>query len=152
LATYPNIERRDNVSNINVVVISGNLGQDPELRFTPKGTQVATFSVASNRVWYDRETNQKNEETSWIRCEAWGKMAETINNYVKKGSHVVIHGRLKQDKWEDNQGQQRSIIKVIVRDIQLPPRGASAGAGAMAEAAANPLEADEPPVDEDVPF
>ena len=140
------------MSNINVVVLSGNLGQDPELRFTPKGTQVASFSIASNRIWYDRETNQKNEETSWIRCEAWGKMAETINNYVKKGSHVVIHGRLKQDKWEDNQGQQRSIIKVIVRDIQLPLKGAPTSSGTVSEASAGPPDADEPPVDEDVPI
>ena len=140
------------MSNINVVVLSGNLGQDPELRFTPKGTQVASFSIASNRVWFDRESNERNEETSWIRCEAWGKMADTINNYLKKGSQVMIHGRLKQDRWEDSQGQQRTTIKVVVRDLQLPPRG-EAAAPEMAEVAASPpLEDEQPPLDEDVPF
>ena len=142
------------MSNINVVVIAGNLGQDPELRFTPKGTQVASFSIASNRVWFDRETNEKNEETSWIRCEAWGKMAETVNNYLKKGSQAMIHGRLKQDRWEDSQGQQRTTIKVVVRDLQLPPRGAPTvmDQEMPVEAAVGAPEDGAPPLDEDVPF
>ena len=131
------------MANINVVVLSGNLGQDPELRFTPKGAQVANFSIASNRVWTDRETNEKRQETSWVRCEAWGRLGETANNYLKKGSHVVIQGRLRQDRWEDTQGQQRSMLKVVVTGLELPPK---------AEAEVSAPFVEEEPIDDDVPF
>ena len=100
-------------------IIAGNLTRDPELRSTPNGSSVCSFSVAVNRVYKDANGEQK-EDVSFIDCSAWGKLGEMIANYAKKGSGVLVSGRLSQRTWEDkNGGGKRSRIEIVVEDFNF---------------------------------
>lgn len=100
-------------------IITGNLTRDPELRNTPNGASVCSFSVAVNRVFRDSSGNQQ-EDVSFIDCSAWGKLAEMISQYAKKGSGVLVSGRLDQRSWEDKTtGQKRSRVEVVVEDFNF---------------------------------
>ena len=127
-------------------IITGNLTRDPELRSTPNGASVCSFSVAVNRVYRDASGEQK-EDVSFIDCSAWGKLAEMINQYAKKGTGVLVSGRLDQRSWEDkNTGQKRSHVEIVVEDFNFTsnsPRenggttGGGYGASASEEGAMN---------------
>jgi single-strand DNA-binding protein len=107
------------MANLNKVMLIGNLTRDPELRYTPKGTAVAEFGLAINRVWYN-EQKQKQEETTFVDCTLWARQAEIAQQYLTKGSPVYIEGRLSLDTWDDKAtGQKRSKIKVVGEAIQL---------------------------------
>lgn len=107
---------------VNRVFLIGNLGADPELRYTQSGTAVATLSVATTRKWKDRDGNMQ-EETEWHRCLAWNKKAEFCGNYLNKGAKIYVEGRLKTRKWEDQQGSTRYTTEIIADTIQnLSPR------------------------------
>lgn len=100
-------------------IIVGNLTRDPELRTTPSGSSVCSFSVAVNRVYRDASGEQK-EDVSFLDCSAWGKLGEMINQYAKKGTGVLVSGRLDQRSWEDkNTGQKRSRVEIIVEDFNF---------------------------------
>lgn len=100
-------------------IITGNLTRDPELRTTPNGAQVCSFSVAVNRVYRDANGNNQ-ESVSYLDCVAWGRLAETIAQYAKKGSGVLVSGRLEQRSWEDKQsGQKRSRVEIIAEDFNF---------------------------------
>lgn len=100
-------------------IIAGNLTRDPELRTTPNGASVASFSVAVNRVYRDSNGTQK-EDVSFIDCSAWGKLGEMIGQYAKKGSGVLVSGRLSQRTWEDKtSGQKRSRVEIVVEDFNF---------------------------------
>lgn len=100
-------------------IIAGNLTRDPELRTTPSGSSVCSFSVAVNRVYRDASGEQK-EDVSFLDCSAWGKLGEMINQYAKKGTGVLVSGRLDQRSWEDkNTGQKRSRVEIIVEDFNF---------------------------------
>ena len=100
-------------------IITGNLTRDPELRTTPNGSSVCSFSVAVNRVYRDASGEQK-EDVSFIDCSAWGKLAEMISQYAKKGSGVLVSGRLDQRSWEDKtSGQKRSRVEIVVEDFNF---------------------------------
>ncbi len=100
-------------------IITGNLTRDPELRTTPNGASVCSFSVAVNRVYRDSNGEQK-EDVSFIDCSAWGKLGEMINQYAKKGSGVLVSGRLDQRSWEDKtSGQKRSRVEIVVEDFNF---------------------------------
>ncbi len=100
-------------------IITGNLTRDPELRTTPNGSSVCGFSVAVNRVFRDSSGNQQ-EDVSFIDCSAWGKLGEMINQYAKKGSGVLVSGRLDQRSWEDKtSGQKRSRVEIVVEDFNF---------------------------------
>ena len=100
-------------------IITGNLTRDPELRTTPNCSSVCSFSVAVNRVYRDSNGEQK-EDVSFIDCSAWGKLAEMINQYAKKGSGVLVSGRLDQRSWEDKtSGQKRSRVEIVVEDFNF---------------------------------
>ena len=100
-------------------IITGNLTRDPELRTTPNGATVCSFSVAVNRVYRDASGEQK-EDVSFIDCSAWGKLGEMINQYAKKGSGVLVSGRLDQRSWEDKAtGQKRSRVEIVVEDFNF---------------------------------
>ena len=104
-------------------IITGNLTRDPELRSTPNGSSVCGFSVAVNRVFRDSSGNQQ-EDVSFIDCSAWGKLGEMISQYAKKGSSVLVSGRLDQRSWEDkNSGQKRSRVEVVVEDFNFLSNG-----------------------------
>jgi single-strand DNA-binding protein len=118
---------------VNKVILVGNLGKDPEVKYTAGGQAVANFSVATSRSWTDKQSGQKKEETEWHNIEVWGKQAELCGQYLSKGRQVFIEGRLKTDKWQDKQsGQDRYRVKVVAESVRFlsggdRTRGAGAG-------------------------
>lgn len=107
---------------INKVILVGNLGSDPELRYTQSGTAVATLSVATSRYWKDRDGNTQNE-TEWHRVIVWAQQAEFCNNFLSKGMKVYAEGRLQTRKWQDQNGNDRWTTEIIANTIQnLTPR------------------------------
>lgn len=109
-------------------IVAGNVTRDPEMRTTPGGAQVCSFSIAVNRVFKGSDGNQQ-EQTSFIECVAWGKAAELICQYVHKGSALLVSGRLDQRSWEDkNSGQRRSRTEIVIEDFSFIGAG-NGGAG-----------------------
>lgn len=104
---------------VNKVILIGNLGQDPEVRFMPSGNPVANFSLATTDTWTDKQSGQRQERTEWHRCNAFGKLAEIIQQYVKKGSKVYVEGSIHTRKWQDQSGQDRYSTEIKVRDMQM---------------------------------
>ncbi len=108
-------------------IIAGNVTRDPEMRATPSGAQACNFTIAVNRVFRGSDGNQQ-EQTSFIDCVAWGKSGETISQFVKKGSGLIVSGRIEQRSWEDKtSGQRRSRTEVIVDDFSFVGGGDSGG-------------------------
>ena len=105
--------------NLNKVMLMGNLTRDPELKYTPKGTAIANFGIAINRT-YTPEGGEKREEVTFIDLEAWGRTAEVIGEYFKKGKPIYIEGRLKLDQWDDKTtGKKMSKLKVAVDSFEF---------------------------------
>ena len=117
---------------VNRVIIVGNLGKDPEVRYTSGGQAVANLRIATSRSWTDKQTNQKKEETEWHDVEVWGKQAEQCGEYLSKGRQVYVEGRLKTDAWDDKaSGQKKYRVKVVADTVRfLGGGGAGAGRGA----------------------
>ena len=161
----------------NKVILIGNLTRDPELRYTTKGTAVAKFTLAVSRSWKDTETNELKEEVSFIDVSAFGRQAETIGQYLRKGKPFMVEGRLRQETWEDKTThEKRSKVVVVLETFQFVDGGgrtegdsgsSSSGPGpsggaapmrrpAPAQAASPSYPASEPdtipPEDDDVPF
>jgi single-strand DNA-binding protein len=133
--------------SLNKVMLIGRLGSDPELRYTQSGTAVSRFSLATNDVWKDRQTSERKEKTVWHKVVVWGKLAETISEYLSKGRQVFVEGRLDSRSWEDDQGQKRYIVEVIAdRVVFLGGRGDSAGAVPSDDFSTDDI------VDDDIPF
>ena len=134
-------------NSINKVILIGTLGQDPESRFTPQGTAVTSFSIATNESWKSQSGDIK-EHTEWHRIEMFGKRAETANEYMRKGNTVYIEGRLKTDEWEDKEtGQKRRATKIQCDNFTMLGRrgdNQSQGGGQQSEPASNE--------DDDLPF
>jgi single-strand DNA-binding protein len=153
------------MANFNKVILAGNLTRDPELRYTPKGTAVARITLAVNRTWKS-ESGENKEEVSFVDVDVWGRQAEVISQYMKKGRPLLVEGRLKQDTWEDkNTKQKQSKLKVVLESFSFidSNRGDSGGGGSSEAprsrpAATSPVpapeggEADAPPEGDDVPF
>jgi single-strand DNA-binding protein len=110
----------------NSVTIYGNITQEPELRFTPSGQAVASFTVAVNRRWQNRSTQEWEEAVSFFRCEAWRELAEHISESVTKGTRVIVVGRLEERKWDTPEGDKRSRIEIVVDDVGPSLRFATA--------------------------
>jgi single-strand DNA-binding protein len=112
------------------LTIIGYLGQDPEMRYTPDGTPVTNFSVAASRKWNNSDGSQ-GEETTWFRCTAWRRMAEVVNEYLKKGRLVYLEGTLKPEIriWNDNAGNPRASYEVTVRQIKFLGGGNGSSGG-----------------------
>ena len=104
--------------NLNRVLLMGNLTRDPELRYLPSNTPVVSIGLAVNRRWRNQQ-DQQQEETTFVDCEAFGRSAEVINQYLRKGRPVFIEGRLRLDQWQDKEGQNRSKLKVVVESFQF---------------------------------
>jgi single-strand DNA-binding protein len=102
--------------DLNKVMIIGRLGADPELRFTPQGSPVTTFRVASGRQWKNADSTT-HEETEWFRVVVWNKLAEVCNDQLRKGSRVYIEGRVQTRKWQNQAGQDRYTTEVIVSEV-----------------------------------
>jgi single-strand DNA-binding protein len=152
------------MASFNKVILAGNLTRDPELRYTPKGTAVARIGVACNRKWKS-ETGELKEEVTFVDVDAFGKTAETIGQYLKKGRPILIEGRLRYDTWEDKQTKQkRSKLGVVLENFQFLDSGGGRGEGgegapaaprpaaSTVPAASEPAEGDAPTESDDVPF
>ena len=112
-------------SGINKVILVGNLGQDPEVKYTAGGAAVTTLSLATSESWKDKDTGSDQEKTEWHRVVLWRRLAEIAGEYLKKGSKVYIEGQLQTRKWEQD-GQTRYTTEVVGRDMQfLDSRGSS---------------------------
>lgn len=109
-------------------IIVGNITRDPELRSTPSGAQVCSFSVAVNRNYKD-SSGANQESVSFIDCTAWGRAGEIIAQYAKKGSGILVSGRLEQRSWEDKEGQKRSRVEIVVEDFNFVGGNAGEGGG-----------------------
>ena len=103
---------------MNKIIIIGNLGRDPEMRYTQNGSAVTSFSVASNRKYTTRE-GERRDETEWFNCSAWGKLAETVQQYLQKGSKVYVEGRLTTRQYQTQSGENRTSIDVMLTEIQF---------------------------------
>lgn len=104
------------MNNLNNIAISGNLTDNSDLKYTREGTAVLNFSIANNRTYYTKSKN-KETEVSFFECILWGKPAENLCAYLKKGNHIAIIGYIKQDRWKNNEGHNRSKIKIICEKI-----------------------------------
>jgi len=100
-------------------VIVGNVGRDPELRYTPSGQAVCDFSVAVSRRWTDRTSNEQREKTTWFRVTCWNKLAETVNQYVSKGRQVLVTGEVDASAWIDSEGNARARLEMTARDVKF---------------------------------
>ncbi len=131
---------------INKVILIGNLGQDPEVRYTAGGTAVANVSIATSESWKDKQTGEQQEHTEWHRVVLFARRAEVAGEYLKKGSKVYIEGRLQTRKWQDQSGNDRYSTEVVANDLQmLDSRGGGGSSAGSSNQSAPP--ASKPPAD-----
>ncbi|MFQ6101955.1 MAG: single-stranded DNA-binding protein [Anaerolineae bacterium] len=119
---------------LNKVMVIGNVGRDPEMRYMPSGKPVTSFSVATSRSWTNSE-GEHREETEWFNVVAWGNLAEICKHYLRKGQQVYVEGRLQTRGWEDNEGKKRFRTELVAKEMILlgGRRSALRGAGASDE-------------------
>jgi len=143
---------------VNKVILIGNIGSDPEVKYTASGVPVANFSLATSESWTDKGSGQRQERTEWHRLVLWRKLAEIAGQYLKKGSKIYVEGRLQTRSWDDQSGQKRYMTEIVVDDMQmLDGRGEggysdpapTAGAG---QGGPDPRPAPGPMADDDLPF
>ncbi|EQB98978.1 single-stranded DNA-binding protein [Photorhabdus temperata] len=144
---------------INKVILVGNLGQDPEVRYMPNGGVVTNITLATSETWRDKQTGENKEKTEWHRVVLFGKLAEVAGEYLRKGSQVYIEGALQTRKWQDQSGQDRYSTEIVVNvggTMQMlggrQNSGANSGSGWQQQSAPAPSN-NEPPMDfDDIPF
>ena len=145
---------------VNKVILVGNLGGDPEVRYMPSGGAVATVPVATSEVWKDKNTGQKQERTEWHRVVFFNRLGEIAGEYLKKGSKVYVEGSLRTRKWQDKGGQDRYTTEIVGSELQmLDSKGGSAGGYQQSSHNNAPGPAPEPvdaadysDFDDDIPF
>ena len=155
------------MASVNKVIIIGNLGRDPEVRYTPDGASVTNVTIATTDTWKDKATGEKKEATEWHRVVFFGKLAEIAGQYLKKGRQVYVEGALRTRKWQDKEGQERYTTEIVANEMKMlgsregmsdaPPResggGTGAGAGGNRPAAApQPAGANFNDFEDDIPF
>ena len=111
--------------SVNKVILIGNLGSDPELRFTPSGVQVANFSLATSESWTDK-AGERQERAEWHRIVLWRRLAEVAGQYLKKGSKIYIEGKLQTRSWEDQNGQKRYTTEIVANSMEMLEGGQAA--------------------------
>ena len=142
------------MASVNKVILVGNLGRDPELRYTKNGSAVANFTLATSDNFTTKD-GQREERTEWHRIVAWGKTAELCTQYLAKGRTVYIEGQLRTREWEDKEGGKRQTTEVHAQTVQfIGPRGSGGGGGGGGPRASEPSSAppDAPPADDEIPF
>ena len=113
---------------VNKVILVGNLGRDPEMKYTASGAAIANITVATSESWNDKQTGERVDKTEWHRIVAFQRLAEIMGEYLKKGSQVYIEGKLQTRKWQDQNGQDRYTTEVVANDMQmLGARGGDGG-------------------------
>ncbi|MGQ9649412.1 MAG: single-stranded DNA-binding protein [Phycisphaerae bacterium] len=146
------------MASYNRVILAGNLTRDPQLSYTPSNTAVCEFGLAVNRRWRDRDGNQK-DEVCFVDVTSYGRQAETINQYMKKGSGILIEGRLRFRQWTSKEGQSRNRLDVVVENFTFLGGGGGAGgrpadrlASGVAEEGPAPDDLGPPVEDPNIPF
>lgn len=139
------------MAGINKAILVGNLGRDPEVRYTPSGVAVASFSIATSDEWKDKDTGEKKERTEWHRIVAWRRLGEICGEYLHKGSQVYIEGKIQTRSWEDRDGNQRYTTEIIAQTMQML---GSSGRQGRAESPGERFPVEEPITvpDDDIPF
>lgn len=146
---------------VNKVIIVGNLGKDPEMRYMPSGGAVASITIATSDQWKDKQSGEQKERTEWHNVVAFNRLAEIMGEYLKKGSQVYIEGRLQTDKWQDKQGNDRYTTKIYANEMQMlgSRTGGSAGFNQNQSAPASNSNNAKPEMstadagfDDDIPF
>lgn len=144
------------MASLNKVTLIGNLGRDPEIKYLPSGDAITNIAVATSEKWKDKSTQEQKEETEWHRITFFGKLAEIVAKYCKKGTSVYIEGRLKTRKYTDKDGVEKYATDIIAGELKIlsgKPEGAGGAAPAAAPAARPaPRTADNRPIDDDIPF
>ena len=132
-------------SGVNKVILIGNLGQDPEVRYMPSGGAVTNVSIATTESWKDKNSGQMQDKTEWHRVVFFNRLAEIVGEYLRKGSKVYVEGRLQTRKWQDQSGQDKYTTEIIANEMQmLDSRGAGGGAGEYGGASTAPMDAPAP--------
>ena len=141
----------DSMAGINKVILIGRLGRDPELKYTPDGVPVATFSIATSEEWKDKNTGEKQERTEWHRIVAWRKLGEICGEYLRKGSQIYLEGRLQTRSWDDRDGNKRYTTEIIAINMQMLD---SKGRSSDTQAGGIPSPMEEPAnlPEDDIPF
>ena len=159
------------MASFNKVILMGNLTRDPQVRYTPNQTAVTDIGLAVNRTWFDKGTQQKREETTFVDVTLWGRQAEVAGEYLSKGRAVLIEGRLQLDQWDDKEtGQKRSKLKVVCENMTMiggrsDGGGGGGNSGGRSDTSSQAAPQDAPPAeqfsqtqaaaeapDDDVPF
>ncbi len=136
---------------INKVILVGNLGNDQDVRYTANGAAVSNISVATSESWKDKETGEQQERTEWHRVVFFGRLAEIVAEYLKKGSQVYVEGRLQTRKWQDKDGNDRYTTEIVANEMQM--LGSRAGGGSYDQSSPPPAnKPDDNFVDDDIPF
>ena len=147
---------------VNKAILIGNLGNDPDMRYTAGGAAVANISIATAESWRDKESGEQQERTEWHRVVAFGRLAEIMGEYLRKGSQVYIEGRIQTRKWQDKDGQDRYTTEIVANELQM--LGSKGGSGSydsspqpqqsapapQTAAASSPAPTDD--FDDDIPF
>lgn len=138
---------------VNKVILVGNLGNDPEVRYMPNGSAVANISVATSESWKNKDSGETQENTEWHRVVLYRRLGEIAGEYLKKGSKVYIEGKLKTRSWEDKDGKKCYMTEIVADSMQmLDSRGGVGGTTASAPSSAPPSSASQPDFDDDIPF
>ena len=139
------------MASVNKVILLGNLGSDPELRYTPSGRAVANFSLATSEQWTNKD-GEKEEKTEWHRIVAWGRLGEICGEYLSKGSQVYIDGRLQTRAWEDRDGNKRYTTEIIAQTMQMLGGASRKEGEARSAEESHPVEEPISIPDDDIPF
>jgi len=137
------------MAGVNKVILVGNLGRDPELRYTQQGTAVANFTLATTES-VPKKDGTREDRTEWHRIVVWGRTAENCSQYLAKGRSVYIEGRLQTREWENKEGQKQKTTEIVAQTVQFlgGPRGEGGGGGGRSSGSGEPP----PPADDDIPF
>jgi len=146
------------MAGINKAILIGNLGRDPEVRYTANGTAVANFSIATTERWKDRESGEQKEQTEWHRIVAFGRLGEICGQYLSRGKQVYIEGKIQTREWEDKEGNKRYTTEIVASAMQFlgardagptGPRGDASQGGYPGGSSQPPFTDDQ---DDDIPF
>ena len=137
--------------SLNKVMLIGNLGKDPELRFTPSGRAVGRFPIATSEQWTD-QSGQKQDRTEWHNIVVWGKQAETCGQYLSKGRQVFLEGSIRSRQYDDKDGNKKYITEVIAQRVQFLGGGRAGAAGAQPRESTGAEPVPAPAEEEDIPF
>lgn len=114
---------------VNKAILIGNLGRDPEIRYSPSGAAVANVNIATTDSWKDKQSGEQQERTEWHRVVFFGRLAEIVGEYLKKGSQVYVEGRIQTRKWQDKEGNDRYTTEIVANDMQMLGSRGGGGSG-----------------------